>query len=73
MRASIKKGEDVDISLNGDSGVISLQFENYCQEITAIEKKLRRQDLPLGKRERLEARLTDIQSRLMPKVGILMQ
>ncbi len=57
-----EKGSMVDSV--GDSGPW-VRFLNYCKETKAIREKLSN-GVPQGKREKLEYRLFDIETRLIP-------
>lgn len=44
------------------------RFNNYCLEMTAIQKKLDNSRLPQGKREKLDFRFKDLERRIVPKL-----
>lgn len=43
-------------------------YENYCREIKRIMEKLGNVDIPEAKKERIQFRLRDIKTRLVPQL-----
>lgn len=53
---------------NGLNTQLWTRYENYCQEVSSLEAKLSKDDIPPGKRGRLEFRLKDLRGRLIPEL-----